>query len=57
MRTGWDVVMLMCRHNDHVAVEANALYADCDGCGNIETLCSQCIAEAVADANQEYSND
>lgn len=51
MSTGYDVVMLSCRHNDHTSTEEEAYYAMCNGhCGDSETLCAECVAEAVAEA-------
>lgn len=49
-QTGYDVVMLSCRHNDYANEETNCYYATCDACGNIDTLCPKCVDEAVIDA-------
>jgi hypothetical protein len=53
MSTGYDVVMLCCKHNDYTSTEDNCYYAMCDVCGNMDTLCGKCVDEVVAD-NLDY---
>jgi hypothetical protein len=52
MQTGYDVMWLACRHVDYEGREENAYFAMCNGCGNIDVLCSQCVSEAVEEANR-----
>jgi hypothetical protein len=47
-QVGYDVMSHSCRLHDYETVEANCHYAMCDACGNIDTLCNECVDDAVA---------